>query len=84
MLTDDSAGEQRATLPAFADLSVGEQQVNHLLSRKHLDAAILRRFPGKALHLVATALRSTLINRRTRVRREQSVDKAITAAQTAD
>ena len=84
MLTDDSAGEQRATLAAFPGLSVGEQQVTHLLCRKHSDATILRKFPGKNLFPVATALRSALYNRQTRMGCEQSVEEAIAAAPTAE
>ena len=84
MLTDDSAGEQRATLAAFPGLSAGEGEVTHLLCRKHSDATIKKKFPGKQLLPVANALRSALYNRRTGMGCEQSVQEAITVAPTPE
>ena len=80
MLTDDSAGEQRAVAAGFPGLSAGEQEVTHLLCTKHSDATIVKKFPGPALLPVARALRSALHQRRTRMGCEQSLAEALSAA----
>lgn len=82
MLTDDSAGEQRAVAAAFPGLSAGEQEVTHLLCRKHSDATIRKKFPGPNLFPVANALRAALYNRRTRLGCQQSLEEALAAAPT--
>ena len=82
MLTDDSAGEQRAVAAAFSGLSAGEQEVTHLLCTKHSDRTIQKKFPGRALASVARALRSALYQRRTRMGCEQSLEDALAAAST--
>lgn len=80
MLTDDSAGEQRAVAATFPGSSIGEREVTHLFCTEHSDATIRKKFPGKSLAPVANALCSALYNQQTRQGCEQSLKTAIDAA----
>ena len=48
VLTDDSAIEQRAVRLAFPGLSIGEQEVTHLLCSVHSNRTLLRRLGSTA------------------------------------
>ena len=80
MLTDDSAAEQRGVLLAFKGLADGEQEVEHLLCRKHSERTLKRRLKAASCQEARKHLIAALYYRLSEPGCDDSIRKAIHAA----
>ena len=80
MITDDSAAEQRGVSLAFRGLIDGEQEVDHLLCRKHSERTLGRRLQTEACKEARKHLYAALYYRLSEPGCDDSINKAIRAA----
>ena len=80
MVTDDSAAEQRAVKLAFRGLEAGEQEVQHLLCRRHCEQTMKRELAAKNCKASFEHLYKALYFRLTQAGCLESIHAAIAAA----
>lgn len=80
MITDDSAAEQRAVRLAFRGLEVGEQEVQHLLCRRHCEQTLKRKLGAKDCKVAFEHLYKALYFRFTHAGCLESIHAALKAA----
>ena len=80
MITDDSAAEQRAYRLAFQGLKTGEQEVQHLLCRRHCEQTLKRELGANNCKVAFEHLYKALYFRFTQAGCLESIHIAINAA----